>query len=209
MTTKIERVLLIRHGQTDWNMQRRWQGLEPTALNEAGFEQARALAAYLCHRSIRAVYSSDLPRALQTATVLAEALKLEPLVDVRWRELHVGVFQGLNAEECEQRYPAELLKWRSDDHDFIIPNGESRRALGERALGAWQDIVAQPHGPEVAVVSHGWAIRRLLTVLFGEGDHIRFHLTNTSITTVEREGDGWRLAGRAETPHLLNGASGQ
>lgn len=205
MTTKIERVLLIRHGQTDWNMQRRWQGLEPTALNEAGFEQARALAAYLCHRSIRAVYSSDLPRALQTATVLAEALKLQPVVDVRWRELHVGVFQGLNAEECEQRYPAEMLKWRSDDHDFIIPNGESRRALGERALAAWQDIVDQPHGPEVAVVSHGGTIHRLLVALLDVGERAHFQLTNTSITTVERDGAGWRLAGVAETPHLPHG----
>ncbi len=207
MTVKIERVLLIRHGQTDWNMQRRWQGFEPTPLNETGFIQARALAEYLRERSVSDIYSSDLPRALQTATVLATAFNLKPLVDVRWRELNVGVFQGLNSEECEQRYPREITTWRTNDVDFSIPNGESRRALGERALAAFQEVIALSRGPEVAIVSHGGTIQRLLVTLLE--DHADFFVPNTSITTLEREGMHWRLTGAAETPHLGSWEDGQ
>ncbi|MBZ0293077.1 MAG: histidine phosphatase family protein [Anaerolineae bacterium] len=197
----VERVLLIRHGETDWNLERRWQGFEPTSLNANGLEQADTLAQYLRERPIGAVYCSDLPRALQTAAALAQVLGLEPRADIRWREIHVGIFQGLVISEVEQRYPVEIASFRSSDVDFVIPNGESRRMLGKRVYEAFEEVVEQPTGPEIAIVSHGGTIRRLIATLFGEAADSTF-LPNTSITTFARKGAKWTLTGVAETPHL-------
>lgn len=124
-----ERAYLIRHGETDWNAEQRWQGFAPTGLNAVGRQQAQALADYLRPRPIRAIYSSDLPRALEAAQILGMALGVRPQVDVRWREMNVGVFQGLTAAGVQVRYPNELVAWRADTLDYRIPNGETRREL--------------------------------------------------------------------------------
>lgn len=197
----VERVLFIRHGETDWNVQQRWQGFEPTALNEKGLQQANALALYLRQRPIRAIHCSDLPRATQTAAALAQQLGLEPQTDTRWREIHVGIFQGLPLDEVKRLYPTELVRFFSNDVDFVIPNGESRRMLGERVYGAFQEAVQQSHGPEIAIVSHGGTIRRLIATLFGE-EADKIFLPNTSITIVERSKSGWNLAAVGQAPHL-------
>src|SRR5262245_3515870 len=105
----VERVLLIRHGQTDWNAAGRWQGFEEIPLNDEGWAQARALAAYLSNQNgkINAIYSSDLIRAFQTASAIGEAFKLNPQPDPRWREMNLGIFQKLTRDEITARYPME------------------------------------------------------------------------------------------------------
>lgn len=199
----LERVLLIRHGETDWNAQRRWQGFAPTSLNEIGFVQARALAKHLSSRPICAIYSSDLPRALQTAEALGSTLKITPEIDIRWREINVGIFQGHSSDELEKLYPEELVQWTSHNLSYTVPNGESRQALQTRAHAAWQTVIECPHEPEIAIVSHGGTIKALMRELVGGHDpRLSIHLTNTSITTFERCKDGWQLMGVAETPHL-------
>jgi broad specificity phosphatase PhoE len=164
------------------------------------------LARYLANRPIGSIYSSDLPRTVQTATPLAEQLKLTPVLDERWREIHLGIFQGLTSNEAEQRYPNEVAARRADYWNYAIPQGESRRQLMDRAHAVWQSVVEQAVGPEVVVVSHGGTLKVLLLKLFGEGDDIqKISLDNTSITTLERDGDGWLLKGIAETLHLVDG----
>src|SRR6186997_3178407 len=101
----MKRILLVRHGQTDWNAAGRWQGHEDIPLNATGLEQARALANHLRARPISAVYSSDLKRAQMTGAAIAEALGLALKTDPRWRELHLGVFQGLTTPEINAKYP--------------------------------------------------------------------------------------------------------
>lgn len=200
---RIERVLLIRHGQTDWNIEGRWQGCMPVPLNEIGRTQARALADYLRNRPIRAIYSSDLPRALETATFVGDVLGLQPIPDKRLREFNLGIFEGRRRDELAVLYPEEWSAFRMEDLDYAVPNGESRRALQERMWSAWQDITANGHGPEVAIVTHGGALKQLLVRLFGltpEIQHLRFE--NTSVTTIERDGQGWQLAEMAVASHL-------
>lgn len=198
----LERAYLIRHGETDWNAAQRWQGFAPTGLNDAGCQQAQALADYLRARPIRAVYTSDLPRALQTAQILGAALGVDPQVDARWRELDVGVFQGLTAAEVQLRYPDELAAWRADTLDYRLPNGETRRELQERAAAAWAAAVAGHQAGEIAIVSHGGTIRLLLRRLLAPNVSDGRALPNTSITTLARAAGGWHLEGLAETPHL-------
>lgn len=198
-----ERILLIRHGETDWNVEGRGQGFARTDLNANGQAQAQALAAHWSQRSIAAIYSSDLPRAWQTATPLATALNITPQTDERWREIHLGIFQGLTRDEARQQYPAETAARRADYWDYVTPGGESRRGLQARAYAAWQFITTQASGPAVAVVSHGGTIRWLLLKLFGENNaRLDVSLTNTCVTTLAAQNGNWVLQSVAETPHL-------
>jgi probable phosphoglycerate mutase len=201
--TQIERVLLIRHGQTDWNVDGRWQGTLPIGLNDIGRSQARALATYLARRQIGSIYTSHLPRALDTALAIGETIGVTPQTDERLQEFNLGVFQGLTREEINQHYPNEWRDFEADYWNYRVTNGESRRALQTRAHDVFQHIVAHATGPEVAIVSHGGTIRTLLLRLFAGAPELNhFHLENTSLTTIAREGNRWRLHELAAVPHL-------
>ena len=197
----VETVTLIRHGRTAWNAAGRWQGFTAVPLDDVGFSQARALAAYW-QQPLTAIYTSDLLRAWQTAAVLGESLGLTPQSDERLREFNLGIFQGLTFDEIKQKHPLEANKMRDDYMGYTVPQGETRRALQARAYAAFSDIVANGSG-HVAIVSHGGTIKVLLFKLLGETDALKaMHLDNTALTTLERDGDGWRLVELAVTPHL-------
>jgi broad specificity phosphatase PhoE len=199
----MKRILLIRHGQTDWNLEGRWQGHLDVPLNDAGLEQARRLADHLRGRPITAVYSSDLVRARVTAAQIAGVFDLAVKTDPRWRELHLGVFQGLTTSEITGKYPDALRQMREDYLDYVIPTGAARRTMQERAYAAYTEVVAREPGPEIAVVSHGGTIRVLLLKLFGETDEImRRSMPNTSVSIVETDGAAHRLIEAGSTLHL-------
>lgn len=202
--THLQTVFLIRHGQTDHNATGRWQGCLPTALNAIGHEQARRLADYLRHAPIDRVFTSDLPRAAQTAEPLATGRAVPLVTDPRLRELDVGVFQGRTRDEIIATHPDAFAGFVSGDPDFVVPGGESRGQLQERAYRAWQDAIAQPDARAVALVSHGGTLRELLRRLFP--DHVAMdsvRIGNTSITIVNRTPAGvWELAALAISPHL-------
>lgn len=202
-TPALKRILLIRHGQTEWNAEGRWQGTLDVPLSETGREQARALGRYLRGRPIRAIYSSDLSRAAQTAQAVGDALGLPVHYDPRWRELDLGVFQGLTYPEITAKYPAEMAGLQRDYMDYVVPKGESRRRMQQRAFDAFNEILSREQGPEIVVVTHGGPIRVLLMRLL-EDDVLprKIEVYNTSITTVETDGKIFRALGLAETPHL-------
>src|SRR5664279_2553862 len=164
----MKRILLIRHGQTDWNVEGRWQGHRDIPLNAEGVEQAHALADHLRGRPISAVHSSNLLRAHATAVVIAEPHGLKVKDDPRWRELNLGVFQGLTLTEISAKYPQEARRMREDYMNHRIPEGETRLEMQERVYTAYTEIIAHAPGDEIAVVSHGGPIRMLLLKLFGE-----------------------------------------
>ena len=201
--TQIERVLLIRHGQTDWNVDGRWQGTIPVGLNDVGRSQARALAMHLAKRQIGSIYSSHLPRALDTAKAIGDTVGVIPQTDERLQEFNLGIFQGLTREEINLHYPDEWNKFEADYWNHSITNGESRRVLQARAHEVFEHIVAHAPGPEVVIVSHGGTIRMLLLRLFEGAPELKhFHVENTSLTTIERNGDRWQLHELAVVPHL-------
>jgi len=198
------RVLCIRHGETDWNAAGRWQGHAPVPLNAAGYAQSQALGRYLARNGwgIAAIYSSDLPRAMQTAQAIAEALGLVVRPDSRLRETDLGEWQGLTREEVlawdAERYAAYLADWRR----IPAPGGEARLAVGARARAAFDEIAAHHAGQTVALVTHGGTLGMLLETLFGPLE--RPSLTNTSITVIERTTPEapWVLVRVAWAPHL-------
>lgn len=156
-------LLLVRHGETDWNREGRFQGHTDVALNEAGRAQARAVAERLVARSVQAVASSDLLRARETAEIIAQAFEL-PLacVDRALRERSYGCFEGLTRDECATRFPDDwqaLVQTRRDP-----PGAERFVDAGARMTAAVSRVV-EAHaaiGGSIVVVSHGGAIRAFL-----------------------------------------------
>ena len=158
-------LLLIRHGETDWNRERRFQGHADPPLNEAGREQARELAGLLAGEQSEAVYSSDLRRARETAEILAARLDAEVVALRELREIDVGSWQGLTWPEIEERHPDGAERWHRDGHGW--ESGETYEALGERIVAALRSIAARHPGQRVLVVGHGGTVRA--TRAFVEG----------------------------------------
>jgi broad specificity phosphatase PhoE len=152
-------LLLARHGETDWNRERRWQGHADPPLNERGRSQAHALARELEGETIEAVYTSDLARARETAEIVAERLGVAVVAIPELRELNFGALEGLTATEVEERFPGALEAYR--DRGEAPPDGESPAELAERTLAAVRRIAAEHPAGTVLVVAHGGSIRTL------------------------------------------------
>jgi broad specificity phosphatase PhoE len=199
-----KRILLIRHGQTDWNLNGRWQGQLDVPLNEEGKAQAASLAAFLRDSALTAVYSSDLSRARETAQAVASQTGLPLHQDARWREMNLGIFQGLTLPEIQEKYPEAAAAMHDDYLGFVFPEGESRRLMQDRAHQAFTELAsAYPAGSTIAVVSHGGTIKVLLMKLFPDDPEMRkIHIHNTSITTLTQNSAGWTLEEAAAVHHL-------
>lgn len=198
----IKRVIFIRPGETDWNRAGRWQGWVASPLNAHGRAQAAALSRFVRHIGVSALYTSDLRRALQTATPLAEALGFAPIPDARLRERSVGLWQGLTLQEMRDWYPDDFAALLADREHFRIPGGESREDVRQRMREAFADIVAQDAGETIAILSHTAAIKLLLEdVLSGiSGDSLE--IGNTSATTIRLAEAGWVLVAADDLTHL-------
>lgn len=153
-------LLLARHGETDWNAQRRWQGHDDPPLNERGRAQARELAHMLVREQIAALYASDLRRARETAEIVASHLDLEIRLAPELRELSVGSWSGLTTEEIEQRFPEQLARHREAWGTGWV-DGERPEEMAERALAAVLQIAADHPSEQVLLVTHGGVIRAL------------------------------------------------
>jgi broad specificity phosphatase PhoE len=162
-------ILIARHGQSDWNQAKRWQGHADRPLTQRGREQAVALADRLAHIELDAVYSSDLKRARDTAAVVADSqgLELRQLHDLR--EVDVGSWSGLTRDEAEERFPEGFARWR-DGHPGW-KDGETYEAMTDRVLRAVDEIAAEHEGDRVLVVSHGGPIRAMHAAALGLDVH--------------------------------------
>lgn len=161
---------LVRHGETDWNRQRRIQGLTDIPLNDTGREQARATGILLTRRPITRIVSSPLGRALETAQIIATQLGLgEPELHPDLVERNYGEAEGLDFREIDRLYPAGV----------DVPGRESRDEVAARVVPALQGLAAQHPGESIVVVSHGGAIRAAL--MMAEPRSTFGHITNGSV----------------------------
>jgi probable phosphoglycerate mutase len=166
----VTRILLARHGETDWNRIGRWQGHADLPLNDAGRGQAVELAERLAGDGIAAIYTSDLMRASQTARVVADRLGLAVIEDAGLREIDVGSWSGFTRAEVERRFPEGYARWLDGE---IGHDGETREELTERVVGAVERIAAAHPDDTILVVTHGGAIRALRRYADGDpGDPI-------------------------------------
>lgn len=147
-------ILLARHGETDWNRDRRWQGHADRELTELGRAQALALAERLDEFPLAAIYSSDLARARETARPVAERRGLEPIERTDLREVDCGSWSGARHGDLD---PAEIARWRAGEKGWA--GGESYEEMAVRMVAAIRDVAGRHPGEHVLVVSHGAAIR--------------------------------------------------
>jgi broad specificity phosphatase PhoE len=196
-------ILLIRHGQTDWNLARRAQGHIDIPLNETGRWQSERLARRLAGWPVDAIYSSDLLRASETATIVGRALNLTPILEAAFRERNGGIFQGLTGEELAQRYPDALQAFL--DHGRSPPGGESNLDLARRAAPALDQLAAAHRGQTIALVTHGGTLRVLITYLMGVpvGKKAPFKVSgNTGLTIAEVSESGRYITLLNDSCHL-------
>jgi 2,3-bisphosphoglycerate-dependent phosphoglycerate mutase len=166
MTAPPLTIHLVRHGQTDWNAERRTQGWTDIPLNAIGREQALAAAAVLAERPVATVISSDLSRARETAEPIAAQAGVELVLEPALRERGFGVAEGMLDSEIERDLRGQL-DGRWTDADFRFDGGESRRDVYERVGGFLAELLAAPLDPELVLVSHGGALRVARAVLEG------------------------------------------
>lgn len=153
---------LVRHGQTDWNLERRYQGHSDTPLNATGMEQGELAAASLVGRRYAAIYSSDLRRARTTAEIIGRRLDMTVHLDARLREAHFGAWEGMVATEIQTAYPAAWEARRLDLQHARPPGGESVQDLADRVWAAIDELTARhPDGPLI-LVAHGLALATVL-----------------------------------------------
>ena len=154
-------LLLIRHGETDWNRQGRFQGQSDVPLNSAGHAQAQRLAARLAAEPQDALFTSDLQRARQTAAPLAAAWARTPVALAGLREQNFGMLEGLQASTIQAQHPVLWAGWLQQDLDFAAPGGESQRQFYTRVLAAVQALAAAHAGQRLVVVTHGGVLDML------------------------------------------------
>jgi probable phosphoglycerate mutase len=150
-------LLLARHGETDWNSERRWQGHADRPLNELGRAQAAELAESLDGTPIAAIYSSDLARARETAQIVGARFGLPVVLDPGLREVDVGEWSGLRHDDMAERFPEGFARWENGGHGW--EGGESYEAMRERAVAALLRIATEHDGQTLLVVAHGGTIR--------------------------------------------------
>jgi broad specificity phosphatase PhoE len=155
-------LVLVRHGETDWNAANRFQGHADPPLNEKGQAQARALATELRREAFAALYTSPLQRAAETAAIIGYELGLEPIPDDALKEVDVGSWSGLTRAEVEERYPTGFARWLQFGHGW--DDGETYDELGTRVLTGLTRIAERHEEGDVLTITHGGPIRSALAV---------------------------------------------
>src|ERR1035437_8298705 len=161
------RFILVRHGETEWNLQEREMGQLDSPLTPLGLEQARRLGARLGQIKIDRLYSSDLPRAARTAAIIAEQTGHAVVFDVRLRERNMGIFQGLTAPEMDARYPKEREAYRTVGFEYVIPNGKSARQRVDRAVACLDELAKNHPEQTLLVITHGGILMGFFEYLLG------------------------------------------
>ena len=202
------RVFLLRHGQTDWNAERRLQGHLDMPLNALGLWQAEQLGQALAGEGVAAVYSSDLLRAQQTARPLAQRLGLSVVSDPALRERHFGRLEGLSYAEIDERFPEDASGWRQRKPDFAPGGGEALLAFSERAVAALSRLATPHEGQAIAVFSHGGVLDCLYRRAAGIDLQAArsWQLGNASINRLLYTGAVFVLVGWDDYAHLEAGA---
>lgn len=160
-------LILLRHGQTAWNLVLRAQGETDIPLDETGHEQARRAAEALAVLGPSRLWTSDLDRAQQTASYVARATGLEPVVDPRLRELMLGERAGLTPDEFAAQFPEEHTQWRLTGYADVA-GAESRDELVARSVPALESYLAALAPGETGIaVGHGWSLKAAVVALLG------------------------------------------
>jgi len=205
----VARLILVRHGETEWNKLARYQGQTDIELNETGIRQAHRAAERLARENVQTIYSSDLKRARATAEIIAlknpnvHTVHSTPLL----REMHFGDFEGLTFDQIEERYQlifSASPSWRSRGPQVRAPNGESIADLARRVDRFWEEVRERLGEETILIVAHGGPLQVLICRLLGIGlEHWwQIRLSGASISILDTHPQGASLALLNSTSHL-------
>lgn len=204
MQHDVTRLVIVRHGETAWNLDTRIQGHTDIHLNERGRWQARRAGLALRDEGIDVIYSSDLRRAADTAEAIAQACGLTVRLDTGLRERHFGRFEGLTHDEISAQWPDEARRWRQRDPDYGPEGGERLADFYERTVGTARRLALAHPGQTVALVAHGG----VLDCFYRAATHVglsaprSWQIANASINRLMHSPEGFGLVGWADTRHL-------
>lgn len=203
-------ICFVRHGETNWNAERRMQGHIDIPLNTTGMGQAKRLANALTQTkySFDAIYSSDLERAVHTANAVANALSLAVQTTPQLRERNVGQLQGLLLSEAPVLLPEIWQSHIARELDHDLGGGESIRAFHQRMQGVLELLLRQHRGQSILAVSHGGSldmIYRIVTQQALDAERVAV-VPNTSLNWITHDGSVWSIQCWADTSHLSESA---
>ena len=197
-------LLIVRHGETEWNAEGRIQGHTDIGLSENGAQQARSLGQRLADRQIDVAYSSDLKRTSETARLALGDRNVVLNETPRLREYHKGIFEGMTLTEIQTQFPDEYPKYLEKDLSYAPEGGETTRDVSTRMASIFQEIKAKHLDETVLVVSHGGALRAAMVSLLGmplEGNW-SFVFGNCGLTMVDTFADNAVLRLFNDTSHI-------
>lgn len=199
------RLIIVRHGETAWNVDTRIQGHLDIPLNATGLWQARRLGDALAGEAISAIYTSDLLRARKTAQAVADATGAALVDESGLRERAFGSFQGRTFAEIEAEHPEQARRWRQRDPDYAPDGGESLRVLRERVIDTTHRLAARHPGELVLLVTHGGVLDVLYRAATRQDIQAprTWQLGNAAINRLLwTHGHGLSLVGWADKQHL-------
>ena len=196
-------IILIRHGETEWNSQKRMQGHSNSDLSSVGQAQIQALGQWLKNVPFDLIYSSDSLRAKQTAEAITQFSGHELQFDQRLREKNLGVFEGLTSEEARERHPEVFRLFKTAGSKYVIDEGESTQQLQDRALEIVNEIRIKHPEERVLLVTHGGFIRVVMKHSLGLSleTPTRFLIRNTGVFRLVWE-DKWLVSQMGGVSHL-------
>lgn len=189
--TKDTILYLIRHGETEWNKNGRFQGHVDIELSEEGLKQGELVSKKLEKINFKGIYTSDLKRAYRTAEIIAKPLNL-PLKELEGlKEINVGIWGGMTLKEIKESYGEEFKKWNTDS-EYRVEKGESFNDLTLRVAEAITNIMENHKGETICIVTHGGAIKSFIGSLLelSNPSKRKFFIENCSITIVKMKEDG-------------------
>ena len=195
---------MVRHGETQWNVEARVQGQGNSPLTAAGLAQAEAIAERLAAEHFDVLVASDLGRAMQTAQAIARRCGRGILPDPRLRERDFGAGEGMSYEEIDRAWPDVFTRQRETDPDAAIPGGETRRQFHHRVQDAFAALAREHEGKRVAVVAHGGVLAALYRLIHDipVGKPHAIAISNASYNAVAFEADAWAIEAWDEVDHL-------
>jgi len=196
-------IILIRHGETEWNSQQRMQGHSNSDLSSVGQAQIQALGLWMKNVPFDHIYSSDSLRAKQTAEAITQFSGHELKIDLRLREKNLGVFEGLTSEEARERHPEVFRLFKTAGSKYVIDEGESTQQLQDRALEIVDEIRIKHLEERVLLVTHGGFIRVVMKHSLGLSleTPTRFLIRNTGVFRLVWE-DKWIVSQMGGVSHL-------
>ncbi len=202
MTTYL---ILIRHGQTEWNREERFRGRVDIPLNETGKAQAHKIAARLANDNIDAIYSSPLQRAVQTAQPLAEVKHLQLSVEPGLNDISFGALEGLKVDEARQAFPEVIDKWLNEPGHCKFPKGDSVKGLRTRLEETLDALTTKHPDQTIALVSHRVICHTVVCIVLGlPMDALwRIRQDNACINRFERHDSYYVLTLMNDTDHLI------